>query len=97
MRDISELSGLVYLPSGQSHEKPNPATVRMTITAAVEGAPEDKDSGLTGLFGAFGQVTAGEEKQTKEKVAKEITLFEKTLSIPSLSLGPCLLYTSRCV
>ncbi|MGB4019983.1 MAG: hypothetical protein WBK78_10805, partial [Syntrophomonadaceae bacterium] len=88
MRDISELSGLVYLPSGQSHEKPNPATVRMTITAAVEGAPEDKDSGLTGLFGAFGQVTAGEEKQTKEKVAKEITLFEKTLSIPSLSLGP---------
>lgn len=86
MREITELSGLLYLPSGQNQSRPQAATARMTITALAEGAP-DKGSGQAGLFEAFAQAAGGGENEDGAKVEKEITLFEKDLSIPALSLG----------
>lgn len=88
MRDVTELSGLLYLPTSQAGGKPDPARVRMTINAIAEGLPENKGSLQSGLFEAFAQATSGAENQGDELITKEITLFEKELSIPSLSLGP---------
>ncbi len=88
MRDITELSGLVYLPSSQQNDPPDAATVTMTITAHVEGAPE-QDNSVGGMFGDFGNALGGSSTGGEtEKVSKEIILFEETLSIPDLSLGP---------
>ncbi len=88
MRDAAELSGLIYLPSSKGN-RANPATARMTITATVEGAPESEGSAQSGIFGAFADAMGGSGGTgTSEIVTKEIELFNKDLSIPSLSLGP---------
>ena len=89
MRDAAELSGLIYLPSSKGN-RTNPATTRMIITATVEGAPESEGSGQSGIFGAFSDAMGGSSggTDTSGTVTKEIELFNKDLSIPSLSLGP---------
>ncbi len=88
MRDASELSGLIYMPSGRP-SGPRPQTARMTITATVEGAPESDNSDQAGIFGAFANAAGGSTgTDAAETVIKEIELFNKELSIPALSLGP---------
>jgi Mg-chelatase subunit ChlD len=87
MRDITELSGLVYLPASQGNDPPRAAYVDMTITANVEGAPE-QDASVYGMFGSLGSTMGGSTGQETEKVSKEIVLFDEKLLIPSLSQGP---------
>lgn len=88
MRDASELSGLIYVPSAKGN-RPGQATVRMTITAQVKGVPGSEGSAQAGLFGAFAQAMGGSSgDDDPEAETKEIELFNRDLSIPSLSLGP---------
>ncbi|HQD30887.1 MAG TPA: VWA domain-containing protein [Clostridiales bacterium] len=89
MRDATELSGLIWLPSTEGSE-PKKTTVRMTITATVEGPPESEGSGQSGLFDAFSEALGGssEDAGTSVTVTKEIELLSEELSIPSLSLSP---------
>lgn len=89
MRDASELSGLIWLPSDREN-RPEQAMATLSITATVEGPPESEGSGQSGLFDAFSGALGGssDDAGTSVTVTKEIELFRKELSVPALSLGP---------
>jgi hypothetical protein len=87
MRDMSELSGLVYMPSSQSGKRPAAASAKMTITALATGDPDQPGLGQATLFDAFSKTTSGTAPDTGKREDKEIILFSESLSIPALSLG----------
>lgn len=86
MRDANELGGLVYFPLQQKSYVPKEATADFTITASLEG-PDDKDNISGTIYGAFAQA-AGTSSTSSDTTIIDLVLFERELSLPSLSLSP---------